>query len=284
VIVAITIVVDVVEIGIAAVRVAAVIEIVAMGLIATYTVAVRQRLGLVGTRGDTMLGELRDRIMSTAEPGELPPGWHLELTTRSAGGTAFGGDFVVTRRDGPQLELVMVDVSGKGVAAGTRALQLSGALGALLGSLPPPQFLAQANRYLFQLSWEEGFATALHVAVQLDTGVYAVAAAGHPPAASFDAGSGRWQLLDAEGPALGLLERPEYGSVTGQLDPGDALLIYTDGLVEVAGQDLAVGIDKLLGEANRLVLGGFAGGTVRLLDAITSRRSDDRAALLLWRS
>ena len=275
---------DVGELGINAVRVGSVLAVIAIGVIAVYTVAVREKLGLVGTRGDTMLGELRDRIMSTAVPEDLPPGWHLELTTRSAGGTAFGGDFVVTRRDGHRLELAMVDVSGKGVAAGTRALQLSGALGALLGSLPPEQFLAQANRYLFHLSWEEGFATALHVALRLDTGRYAVATAGHPPAATFDAGSGVWRLLEAEGPALGLLERPDYLSVTGRLDPGDALLIYTDGLVEVAGRDLAVGIDKLLGEANRLVVGGFAGGAGRLLNAVASRSADDRAVLLLWRS
>ena len=37
-------------------------------------------------------------------------------------------------------------------------------------------------------------------------------------------------------------------------------LLYTDGLVEVPGRDLSVGIDKLLGEAERLVPRGFTGG------------------------
>ena len=65
----------------------------------------------------------------------------------------------------------------------------------------------------------------------------------HP---AFDAGSGRWDLELAEGPALGLLPAAVYTSTEGVLRPGDALLLYTDGLVEVPGRDLEVGIDKLL--------------------------------------
>lgn len=282
--VAAALVADAAGLGLGQVRPGTIAEVLLVGVIAVYIVAVRDRLGIVGTRGDTMLGELRDRIMVAAAPPELPEGWHMELTTRSAGGTAFGGDFVVIRRDGQRLELAMVDVSGKGVAAGSRALQLSGALGALLGSVPADQFLPQANRYVADLSWDEGFATALHLAVNLDGGGFAVGSAGHPPAACFAAGSGVWQLLESAGPALGLVREPEFVAVTGRLERGDALLIYTDGLVEVPGRDLAVGIDKLLGEATRLVVGGFAGGSERLLRAVAPRGADDRAVLLLWRS
>ena len=56
---------------------------------------------------------------------------------RSAGGTPFAGDFVVASRVGDRLEVAVVDVSGKGQGAGTRALLLSGALGGLLSALPP---------------------------------------------------------------------------------------------------------------------------------------------------
>ena len=39
----------------------------------------------------------------------------------------------------------------------------------------------------------------------------------------------------------------------GALRPGDALMLYTDGLVEVPGQDIDAGIDRLLGEADHLI-------------------------------
>ena len=81
---------------------------------------------------------------------------------------------------GRHLEVALVDVSGKGREAGTRSLLLSGALGALLGSLPPVAFLDEANRYLVRQSWDEGFATAVHVDINLDTGEFSVGNAGHP--------------------------------------------------------------------------------------------------------
>ena len=56
---------------------------------------------------------------------------------RSAGGTSFAGDFIVARRSADdKLELVVVDVSGKGVEAGSRSLFLSGAFNGLVSALP----------------------------------------------------------------------------------------------------------------------------------------------------
>jgi serine phosphatase RsbU (regulator of sigma subunit) len=120
--------------------------------------------------------------------------------------------------------------------------------------------------------------------LDLETGAYELGSAGHPPVAHFDAGSGRWSLLPAEGPALGLLPGSDYVTVTGTLRPGDAVLLYTDGLVEVPGRDLDVGIDKLLGEAERLVTRGFAGGGEVLVNRASAGSTDDRGLVLLWRS
>ena len=83
---------------------------------------------------------------------------------------------------------------------------------------------------------------------------------------------------------LGLLPDVDFGWVEGELRPYDALLLYTDGVVEVPGRDLAVGIDKLLGAAERLIPRGFDGGAVRLLQDVASTATDDRALVLLWRT
>ena len=110
----------------------------------------RGRLGVQGTRGDSMLVDLRDRLTAQGEMPELPEGWSAEVVLRSAGGASFSGDFLVATRsdDGSALEVALVDVSGKGVDAGTRALLLSGAFGGLLGSVPHEDFLPATNRYL----------------------------------------------------------------------------------------------------------------------------------------
>ena len=272
--------------GAVAVRPPVFVLLAAVGAVAYLLVGSRERLGVTGLRGETMLVELRERLRVQGELPELPRGWQWEMEQRSAGGAGFGGDFLVSARtrDGKALEVALVDVSGKGIDAGTRALLLSGALGGLLGAVPPEEFLRAANAYLRRQAWEEGFATAIHVAVDLETGEYLLDSAGHPPAAQFKAGSGSWTLSAAEGSALGLFDDGSWDAVRGQLRPGDALLLFTDGLVEVPGRDLELGIDKLLGEANRLVISTFRGGSSRLIDAVAPTATDDRALAMIWRT
>lgn len=247
----------------------------------------RERLGVQGTLGESMLVDLRDRLRAQGSIPPLARGWDVETVLRSAYGDSFSGDFLVASPEGcSALEIVLVDVSGKGQAAGTRALLLSGAFGGLLGALSRETFLPAANAYLLRQQWDEGFATAVHLAVDFATGDYRIASAGHPPAAHFHAGSGRWELLEGEhGPALGVVEGASFPARTGRLDRGDALLLYTDGMVETPGRDLALGIDRLMGMAEQLVRrGGFSGGAQWLVDAAGTGESDDRALVLLWRS
>ncbi len=246
----------------------------------------RDETGLGGMRGDSVLVELRRRLQQQGRLPQLPRGWNAEAVVRPAGGAPFSGDFVVSALCGQarRLEVALVDVSGKGVDAGTRALLLSGALGGLLGSGDPQVFLSSANDYLTRQEWDEGFATAVHLALDLATGEYAIGSAGHPPVAHFDAGSGRWSLAETDGVVLGLLPGMTYEAVRGRLDPGDALVLYTDGLVEIPGRDLSVGTDKLLGEAERLVPRGFTGGADVLVSRVAGASPDDRGLVLIWRS
>ena len=246
----------------------------------------RGRLGVQGTRGDSMFVDLRDRLRAHGEMPALPEGWSAEVVLRSAGGGSFSGDFLVANRsdDGRTLEVALVDVSGKGVDAGSRALLLSGAFGGLLGSVPHEEFLPAANSYLLRQNWPEGFATVAHAVVDLHTGDYVLATAGHPPAVHYTAGSGRWRVSEAsEGPMLGILPDAKFVSEAGHLGRGDALLLFTDGLIETPGRDLSTGIDRLLGLAERLVTKGFREGAGKLIDGVATGHHDDRAVVLVWR-
>ena len=244
----------------------------------------RSQLGVAGVMGESMLVDLRDRILKQGGIPPMPEGWVAESALRSAGGSPFAGDFVVATRprNSTRVELAVVDVSGKGEQAGTRALLLSGAFGGLLGALPPEEFLPAANDYLFRQNWAEGFATAIHLSLDVATGEYEVRTAGHPPAAQLTAGSGRWTVQESEGPVLGLIEDAEFTVVTGMLRPGDALLLYTDGMVETPRRDIGLGIDRMLGQAERLLRGAFDGGAYRLVESLGSE-NDDRALVLIHR-
>jgi serine phosphatase RsbU (regulator of sigma subunit) len=229
-----------------------------------------------------MLVDLRDRILGQGGIPTLPEGWYAESALKSAGGTPFAGDFIVATRSGDRLEVVVVDVSGKGEQAGTRALLLSGACGGLLTALPPAEFLRASNDYLLRQEWEEGFATAIHLSLDLVTGDFQVRTAGHPPAVQLVAGSGRWSVIETEGPVLGLIEDAEFPCIEGVIRSGDALLLYTDGMVETRRRDIGLGIDRLLGQAERLLRGNFDGGATRLVDSLGSQ-NDDRALLVVHR-
>ena len=255
------------------------------GVFADVLARTRWKLGVQGLRGDRMLIELRDRLRAQGRMPPLPTGWRSAAVLRPAGGASFGGDFLVSACDGKTLEVALVDVSGKGVDAGTRALLLSGAFGGLLGSVAQEEFLPSCNAYLRRERTPEGFVTAVHLALDLATGDYLVSSAGHPPAAHFDASTGIWRVTGARGIVLGVVPDPRCVPERGILRRGDALLLYTDGLVEVPGRDIDVGTDRLLGEANRLVTAGFRNGARELVRAITagSSSTDDCALALIWR-
>jgi Stage II sporulation protein E (SpoIIE) len=260
--------------------------IVITAIFADVLARTREKLGVQGLRGEEMLIDLRDRIRAQSKIPDLPDGWHSASVLRPAGGSSFGGDFLVSSCDGKTLEMALVDVAGKGIDAGTRALLLSGAFGGLLGSVPQSDFLAACNAFLLRGGVPEAFVTAVHLSLDLATGEFTIASAGHPPAAQFEAGSGRWRLTAARGIVLGVVAdlriRPDHGT----LRPGDALMLYTDGLIEVPGRDIDVGIDRLLGEADHLIASGFGTGAAQLVQTMQKAGpgADDCALALIWRS
>ncbi|WP_327156949.1 PP2C family protein-serine/threonine phosphatase [Streptomyces tubercidicus] len=262
-----------------------VLVVAAVGLFGLLIAQFRSRVGVPWRRGGTMLFDLRERIRVQSKLPQLPQGWHHEMALRPAGGQSFSGDFVVASRthNGTILEVVLTDVSGKGMDAASRALLLSGAFGGLLGSLPPHGFLPAANGYLLRQDWDEGFATSIHLVLDLESGDYELLSAGHLPALQLSAGTGRWEEKSGDGPLLGVYDGAQFHPVKGTLRTGDVLMLFTDGLVEAADRDIAEGIDRLTGEADRYVTGGFAGAAWHLIEAVAKDVNDDRALLLICR-
>ena len=220
--------------------------IVVTALLADVLARTRKKLGMQGLRGNQMLIELRDRIRAQGTLPALPEGWGSVSVLKPAGGSSFGG---------------------------------------LLGSVPQEQFLSSCNAYLRRGEMMEGFVTAVHLALDLTTGEYVVTSAGHPPAAHLDASSGTWRITQARGIVLGVVADLRLVPERGMLRPGDALMLYTDGLVEAPGRDIDYGTDRLLGEADRLVVSGFQQGAADLVGAMQGGTGGDDCALaLIWRT
>lgn len=255
----------------------------AMALIAIIVLfdSSHRRSGLPRAVGEVMLVDLRDRLQAQGTVPPLPSGWSSQSAMKHAGGGRFSGDFMVAHLtdDETTLEMVLVDVCGKGVAAGTRSLQLAGALGGLIGALPPDSLFAAANSFLLRQKWDDGFATAVHVLVDLRTGDYTIISAGHPPALRWDASTHSWDADGARGLALGIDEVPEFHRTVGTLQTGDALMFYTDGVVESRSRDFTDGIEWLRTRAGEIVETGFEQAPQRIIAEVDP--GDDRAILLL---
>jgi hypothetical protein len=245
----------------------------------------RHRSGLPGPLGEAMLVDLRDRLQAQGVVPPLPEGWTSQSAMVSSGGTKFAGDFLVANLsdDETRLEMVMVDVCGKGVAAGTQSLQFAGALGGLIGALPPLGLFAAGNDFLLRQNWDEGFATAVHVLIDLRSGDYSIINAGHPPALRWDTASSEWVIDGARGTALGITKRPDFHQTTGTLDVGDALMFYTDGVVETRTQDFTSGIEWLRVTAGDIVSKSFDQASRKIIKQVTAG-DDDRAVLILNRT
>lgn len=267
---------------------------VALILIATMALIAgverrRTRSGVSPAVGSSMLLDLRERLQAQGRLPVLPCGWNTESSVQPAYGDSFSGDFVVGNCPAPdRLELALVDVSGKGCTAGTRSLLLGGAFAGLLGAMEPTRFLPAANDYLVRQGWSEGFATAVHASIDLTTGEYTIGSAGHPPAMHYCARRGTFSpVAGASGVLLGVLEAQgpqDFVRAHGRLEPGDALLLVSDGVFEEPGVDLFQGMDRMRGRADQVLSDQGAGGAAaRICSLGSGGENDDRAAVLVWR-
>ncbi len=248
----------------------------------------RQRSGLPGPLSSALLADLRDRLNAQGRVPPLPEPWSCETAMVAAHGVGYAGDFMVADLDTEEglLDLVLVDVVGKGVKAAPSALLLAGALGGVVGTLRGRALFDAANDFLLKQDErysEETFATAVHVSVELATGRYTILSAGHPPALRWEPDPGEWVVDNARGLALGVMAHPELEASTGVLGPGQALLFYTDGVVEAPGTDIGDGIAWLQGVAATAYTRGRLGAARRIIRSVP-RGDDDRAVLVLSRA
>jgi sigma-B regulation protein RsbU (phosphoserine phosphatase) len=165
-----------------------------------------------------------------------------------------GGDFYrVERLDANRYALLMADVMGHGVASALYTMQLSSLWEDHRAELEAPaRFVGVLNQRLHALVREAGyFATGVFVLYNAATGQVRSVRAGHAAPLLFRAG-GDVEAVGRSRPALGMFADSTYDETLAVTDPGDALLLFTDGAVELldaAGRELGVeGLKQLVRE------------------------------------
>lgn len=184
-------------------------------------------------------------IQVHAMQAPLPMDSRIQIATRTVPMEFVTGDFHrIESLNGDTYAVLMADVTGHGVAAALYAMQIRTLWEEARDLLNDPSaFASHMNEKLFELTKEDDcFATAVYGLVDLRDGTLSYVRAGHT--APLLIRQSALIQLNACAPALGLLPEVEFPSHTEQLEPGDAILLYTDGAVEVRNPS-----EEELGEA-----------------------------------
>ncbi|QKW35663.1 SpoIIE family protein phosphatase [Actinomadura sp. NAK00032] len=217
---------------------------------------------------------LRRAILPDEDEIEELPGLSVALRSLAAESTArIGGDWFATRvlPDGRAV-FAIGDAAGHGLpAAAAMARTRNGLLGLACTGEPAGRLVGWLNELVGNM---DPPATGTAIVGHFDPArrVLEWTCAGHPPPILVRDG---WAapLEVVRDPMLGAMPGWQYTTITTELDPGDMLFLYTDGLVERRDADLDERIERLTG-----ILRDGSTRPDRVLDEVLARMEHDRAA------
>ncbi|WP_185992921.1 SpoIIE family protein phosphatase [Streptomyces sp. 130] len=231
--------------------------------------------------------DLAEGLQQAMLPRRIPdvPGARIAVRYRSARlGRDIGGDWYdVIPLPGGRVGAVIGDVQGHDTHAAAVMGQLRIVLRAYAAEgHSPATVMARASVFLHELDTDR-FATCTYAEADLTTGVVQLVRAGHVDPLVRDADGGCRRVPSEGGLPLGLsaeFGRLEYPVGTVELDPGQTMVLFTDGLVELPGADLDEGTQRL----TALVTDGpqdLDQLADRLCASVDERGGEDDVALLL---
>jgi len=183
--------------------------------------------------------QIARRIQSSLTPAgsKRIPGVEIIGITQPANDVA-GDHFDYLDLGENKLGILIADAAGHGVAAGLLTAMMKGALSLIATENKPPEsVMAELNRVVYRLAPRNMFVTATLAIIDTATGGVDYVTAGHEPLLLMKSDDQSVEQLRTPGLALGLRPDAAYAAARASLADGDALLLYTDGVVESENAD-----------------------------------------------
>ena len=152
------------------------------------------------------------------------------------------------------IALVVGDVVGHGLEAAVAMGQLRGAVSALAQTAGPAPLLDRLDAFVETVP-SAATATLAYVELDPETGRVRYACAGHPPPLVVSPDGSTRFLWDGRSAPLGSMLGDARGEAVAQLDDGETLVLYTDGLVERRSASIDAGLERLAAAARLHALG-----------------------------
>ena len=191
--------------------------------------------------------EIAGKIQQAILPQQLPHVENLDMAGKSIPCYAVGGDFYdVLKLSETQIGICIGDVSGKGVPGAIMMSVLYTSFRGKVFELKTTSEMVYALNNILCINTAEGrYATFFYCTLDFERLVMYYTNAGHNPPLIMKK-SGDWIKLREGGFVLGFLRDQEYRQMTQLIDPGDIIVLYTDGVTEVFnGEDELFGEDRL---------------------------------------
>ena len=199
---------------------------------------------------------MANQIQTSVLPHEFPPfpeRKEFELYAMMEPAREVGGDFYdFFLIDEDHLCLVIADVSGKGIPASLFMMNSKVLIKSFAsGDNSPAEVLEKVNKEICENNQMEMFVTVWLGVLELSTGKIVASNAGHEYPVIGHAG-GEFELIrDKHGFVVGGMDGVKYTDYELQLQPGDKLFVYTDGVPEAANvRDELFGTDRMLDALN----------------------------------
>jgi anti-sigma regulatory factor (Ser/Thr protein kinase) len=194
--------------------------------------------------------QLVETLQRSLLPDRLPHHPRLELAARylpSGLAPQIGGDWYdAIELDRDRTAVMIGDVVGHGVRAATTMSELRNALRAFaVEGHSPGKALHQLDRVVHATFGPGMIATVLFLIIDASKGTVSLSRAGHPPPALRTAGGEIRYLETGSTLPLGIDDRVKADEAEYALNPGDTLLLFTDGLVERRRESINTGFDRL---------------------------------------
>ena len=192
--------------------------------------------------------DVASKIQQSILPTESPQTNAYQVSANMEPARNVGGDFFdILRLENGRIGLAVADVSDKGVPAALFMMSSRTLLkGAAIGKSAPGEVLQEVNNLLTEDNESAMFVTVLYAVYDSSSGKITYASGGHNAPLIVRADGSSDLLPLTGGIALGLAPDLEYGQTAVTLEPGDIVILYTDGVTEAMNADgEEFGIDPL---------------------------------------